>query len=53
MIYDNKIVTFKSPDLEKLQPVFINLRTTIYVAIGTDVEIAKKRYFERLEVKKP
>ena len=52
MIYDKKIVIFKSPDLEKLQPVFINLRTTIYVAIGTDVEIAKKRYFERLEVKK-
>lgn len=48
MIYDKKIVTFKSPDLEKLQPVFINLRTTIYIAIGADIEEAKKRYFARL-----
>jgi len=45
MIYDKKIVTFKSPDLEKLQPVFINLRTTIYIAIGADTEEARKRYF--------
>jgi hypothetical protein len=51
MIYDKKIVTFKSPDLEKLQPVFINLRTTIYIAIGADIEEAKKRYFARLEEK--
>lgn len=49
MIYDKKIATFKSPDLEKLQPVFINLRTTIYIAIGADIEEAKKRYFARLE----
>lgn len=52
MIYDKKIVTFKSPDLEKLQPVFIDLRTIIYVAIGTDTEEARKRYFTRLEEKK-
>ena len=53
MIYDKKIVTFKSPDLEKLQPVFIDLRTIIYVAIGADTEEARKRYFARLEEKKP
>jgi len=53
MIHDKKVVIFKSPDLEKLQPVFIDFKTRIYVAIGTDVEKARKRYFERLEVKKP
>lgn len=53
MIYDKKIVTFKSPDLEKLQAVFINSRTRIYIAIGADTEEAKKRYFARLEEKKP
>jgi hypothetical protein len=53
MIHDKKVTIFKSPDLEKLQPVFIDFKTRIYVAIGTDVEVAKKRYFERLEVKKP
>lgn len=52
MIYDKKIVTFKSPDLEKLQAVFINSRTIIYIAIGADTEEAKKRYFARLEEKK-
>jgi len=52
MIYDKKIVTFKSPDLEKLQAVVINLRTRIYIPIGADSEEAKKRYFARLEEKK-
>jgi hypothetical protein len=53
MIYDKKVVVFKSPDLEKLQTVVIDLRTRIYIAIGADAEKAKKRYFERLEEKKP
>jgi len=53
MIYDKKIVTFKSPDLEKLQAVVINLRTRIYIPIGADTEEARKRYFARLEEKKP
>lgn len=53
MIYDKKIVTFKSPDLDKLQAVVIDLRTRIYIAIGADTEEAKKRYFARLEEKKP
>lgn len=52
MIHEKKIVTFKSPDLEKLQAVVINLRTRIYIAVGADPELARKRYFERLEEKK-
>jgi len=52
MIYDKKIVTFKSPDLEKLQAVAINSKTIIYIAIGADTEEARKRYFARLEEKK-
>jgi hypothetical protein len=52
MIYDKKIVTFKSPDLEKLQAVVINLRTRIYIPLGADIEEAKKRYFAKLEEKK-
>jgi hypothetical protein len=53
MINDKKAVIFKSPDLEKLQAVVIDLRTRIYIASGADAEIARKRYFERLEEKKP
>ncbi len=53
MIYDKKIVTFKSPDLDKLQAVVIDLRTRIYIPIGADIDKARKRYFERLEEKKP
>jgi hypothetical protein len=53
MIYDKKVVIFKSPDLEKLQAVVIDFKTRIYIPAGADAEKAKKRYFERLEVKKP
>ena len=52
MIYDKKIVTFKTPDLEKLQAVVIDSRTRIYIAIGADIEKAKQRYIARLEEKK-
>lgn len=53
MIYDKKVVIFKSPDLEKLQAVVIDFKTRIYIPEGADAEKAKKRYFERLEAKKP
>lgn len=54
MMYDNKKNTsFKSPDLENLQVVVIDLRTKIYIPVGADPEKARKRYFERLEEKKP
>ncbi|MFW6370943.1 MAG: hypothetical protein ACOC10_07035 [Bacteroidota bacterium] len=50
---DKKNTAFKSPDLEKLQAVVIDLRTRIYIAIGDDPEKARERYLARLEEKKP
>ena len=53
-MYDNKKnASFKSPDLEKLQAVVIDLRTKIYIPLDADPEKARKRYFERLKEKKP
>lgn len=53
MMYDKKNANFKSPDLEKLQAVVINVKTTIYIAIGADPGEARKRYLARLVEKKP
>ena len=50
-MYNKKNSTFKSPDLKKLQAVVIDFKTTIFIAIGADPGIAKKRYFARLEEK--
>ncbi len=50
---DKKQITFKSPDLSKMQLVVINNRTRIYVAEGDDPEEARTRYLERLEFRKP
>lgn len=41
---DKKQVTFKSPDLTKLQAVIIDPRTTIYIPLDADAEEAKSRY---------
>jgi len=54
----NKVVkslaNFKSPDVSQLQEVKIDDRTSIYIAIGADVEEAKKHYFaKRAEKNKP
>ncbi|MFO7827006.1 MAG: hypothetical protein R6V23_00175 [Bacteroidales bacterium] len=51
-MYDKKNANFKSPDLEKLQPVVIDWKTKIYIAVGADPEKARERYFARLEEKK-
>jgi hypothetical protein len=53
MMYDRKNVPFKSPDLEKLQAVAINLKTTIYIAIGADPGEARKSYYKKLLVRRP
>lgn len=53
MMYDKKNANFKSPDLEKLQAVAIDLKTTIYIAIGADPVKARERYFARLAERKP
>lgn len=41
----------ESPDLSKMQAVFINDRTTIYIPVGADAEEAKKRYLARFNTK--
>jgi len=51
-MYDKKQSNFKSPDLSKLQEVVIDLRTKIYIAIGSDPEEAKVRYLSRFGDKK-
>jgi hypothetical protein len=38
---------FKSPDLSKLQAVIIDHRTTIYIALGADIEEARDKYLSR------
>lgn len=50
-MFDKKPVTYKSPDMSKLQEVIIDLRTKIYIAIGADPEEAKSRYLSRIEAK--
>ena len=52
-MYNKKQSIFKSPDLQKLQEVVIDLRTKIYIAIDADPEEAKTRYLSRFETKKP
>ncbi len=51
-MYNKKQSVFKSPDLQKLQEVVIDLRTKIYIAIDADPEEAKTRYLSRFESKK-
>ncbi len=51
-MFEKKNATFKSPDLEKLQAVVIDVKTIIYIAIGDNPEKARSRYFARLQEKK-
>ena len=52
-MYEKKQNTIiKSPDLTKLQAVVIDLRTIIYIAVGSDPEEARSRYLSRLGYKK-
>ena len=44
-----KHLTFKTPDIQKMQEVIIDQRTKIYIAIDADPEKARSRYFNRLE----
>jgi hypothetical protein len=42
----------KSPDLNKLQEVFIDQRTKIYIASDADPKKARERYLERYGITK-
>jgi hypothetical protein len=52
-MYEKKQVTFKSPDVTKLQEVIIDIRTRIYVPVDADPVEAKIKYLSRLNYKKP
>jgi hypothetical protein len=43
---------FKSPNLTKLQEVIIDVRTRIYIEVGSDPKEARERYLSRLNLKK-
>ncbi len=51
MALDKKQVTFKTPDLSKMQEVIIDVRTRIYIAPDADPEQARIRYLARLEAR--
>jgi len=42
---------YESPNLNKLQAVIIDNKTTIYIAQDVDPEDAKKRYLSRINRK--
>jgi hypothetical protein len=48
---EKKQITFKTPDITKMQEVVINPRTKIYIEVGADPEEARSRYWARQEAK--
>ncbi|MDD2631194.1 MAG: hypothetical protein GX103_01120 [Bacteroidales bacterium] len=48
---EKKTITFKSPDISKMQEVVIDLRTRIYIAPDADPEQAKAQYLARLQAR--
>ena len=46
-MYDKKQNTFKSPELNKMQAVVIDHRTTLYIGKEEDPEQARQRYLNR------
>lgn len=52
MIDKKQKSVFPSPDLSKLQEVFIDFRTKIYIPLGSDPEQARERYWLNMKNKK-
>ena len=48
---EKKQNNYPSPDLNKLQGVVVDFKTTIYIAKGADPVKAKKRYLEQINAK--
>lgn len=48
-----KQVILPSPNLDDMKQVVIDHKTRIYIKKDEDAEEARKRYFEKLEFKKP
>jgi hypothetical protein len=49
---DKKLNNFESPNLNKLQAVIIDHKTTIYIAPNADPEEARNRYLSRIYLKR-
>jgi hypothetical protein len=43
--------TYESPNVNKLQPVAIDNKTTLYIALDADPEEARRRYLARINHK--
>jgi len=50
--YDKKPASFVSPDLSKLQAVFIDIKTILYIPLDADPELARSSYLTRVGMKK-
>ena len=50
-IPEKKAITFKSPDISKMQEVVIDLRTRIYISLDADPVQAKAQYLARLQAR--
>lgn len=48
---DKKANNFQPPDLNKLQAVIVDHRTTIYIPLGADKEKAKNRCLHQMNSK--
>jgi len=48
---DKKTHNFQSPDLNKLQGVVVDHKTTIYISLGDDPVKAKNRYLYQMNSK--
>lgn len=46
-----KSSTYESPNVNKLQPVEIDKKTTLYIAMDADPEEARRRYLARINHK--
>jgi hypothetical protein len=46
---EKKVINMESPNLNKLQAVFIDHKTTIYIAKDANPEEARKRYLARIK----
>jgi hypothetical protein len=46
-MYTPTKAVFKSPDLSKMKAVIIDHRTTIYIAMDADSELAREKYMSR------
>ncbi len=51
-MFEKKQNSFKSPNLNNLQEVVIDIRTRIYIAVGEDPDKARERYHEKYNFKK-